>query len=95
MYLVYIFDIGILLISSSIDFEKSSVVNLDCGDDIDGNDDECDGDDSMVKKLKIFKNRKRKRKSKFFVFEMFVFLEFYFVRREKVDEEKFKLMKES
>lgn len=49
----------------------------------------------MVKKLKIFKNRKRKRKSKFFVFEMFVFLEFYFVKREKVDEEKFKLMKES
>lgn len=38
MYLVYIFDIGILLISSSIDFEKSSVVNLDCDDDIDGND---------------------------------------------------------
>ena len=71
------------------------MANSDCDDDTDGNDDECDGDDSMAKKPKTLKNRKRKRKSKSSAAEMLAFLESYPAKREKADEEKLKLMKEN
>ena len=90
----YTFDTGIPSTSSSTDSEKSSVANSDCDDDTDGNDDECHGDDSMAKKPKTLKNRKRKRKSKFSASEMLAFLESYSAKREKADEEKLKLMTE-
>lgn len=91
----YTFDNGIPSTSSSTDSGKSSVANSDCDDDTDGNDDECDGDDSMAKKLKTLENRKRKKKSKSSASEMLAFLESYSAKREKADEEKLKLMKES
>lgn len=55
----YTFDTGIPSTSSSTDSEKSSVANSDCGDDTDGNDDECDGDDSMAKKPKTGNAREK------------------------------------
>ena len=92
----YTFDTAIPSTSSSTDSEKGSVVNSDCDDDTDGNDvDECDGDDSMAKKPKKLKNRQRKRKSKSSAAEMLAFLESYTAKREKVDEEKLKLMREN
>ena len=91
----YTFDTGILSTSSSTESEKSSVANSECDDDTDGNDDECDGDDSMAKKAKTLKNKKRKRKSKSSASEMLAFLESYSAKREKAEEEKLKLMKES
>ncbi|KAL9978417.1 hypothetical protein ACROYT_G015930 [Oculina patagonica] len=80
--------------SSSTDSEKSSVVHSDSnGTD----DDECDVDDSMAKgkKPKTLKKRQRKRKSHSSASEMLAFLESYTAKREKVEEEKLQLMRET
>ena len=95
--------------SSSTDSENRSVVHSDSDDKSDGNDDdecdgddsndddECDGDDSVGKgkKPKVLKKRQRKRKSHSSASEMLAFLESYTAKREKVEEEKLKLMRET
>lgn len=84
--------------SSSTDSENRSVVHSDSDDKSDGNDDdECDGDDSVGKgkKPKVLKKRQRKRKSHSSASEMLAFLEPYTAKREKEEEEKLKLMRET